>query len=119
MNRSNCANQDLVGSKLVWLVWWFPTALIVLGAFLPVARAAIWIPCFALMGLACLVNARRCGRLHCHITGPLFLLAGVATALDAFAIASIDWKLVLGVVALGTVLGYGLEWARGKYASIL
>lgn len=34
------------------------------------------------MGLACLVNAARCHRLHCYLTGPYFLLlalgAGVA-----------------------------------------
>ena len=30
------------------------------------------------MGLACLVNAARCHRLHCYITGPYFLLLAVA-----------------------------------------
>jgi len=31
------------------------------------------------MGVACLLNALRCGRTHCYVTGPFFLiLAGVA-----------------------------------------
>lgn len=34
------------------------------------------------MGVACLVNAARCHRLHCYLTGPYFLLLalGAATA---------------------------------------
>ncbi len=26
------------------------------------------------MGLGCVANARRCGRVHCHFTGPYMLL---------------------------------------------
>lgn len=33
------------------------------------------------MGLACLVNAARCHRLHCYITGPYFLLLAVAASI--------------------------------------
>jgi len=29
------------------------------------------------MGGACLVNAVRCGRLHCYVTGPFFLLGAI------------------------------------------
>jgi hypothetical protein len=51
------------------------------------------------MGVACLVNAARCRRLHCYITGPYFLLvafaAGVAFALDAAnAYHSREWLLL-------------------------
>jgi hypothetical protein len=89
--------------------------LVVAGALIPAARAALWIPSFAVMGLACVINARRCGRLHCHVTGPLFLLGAIATTLDALAIVAISWTLIFAVVAVGTVLAYGLEWLRGKY----
>lgn len=78
-------------------------------------RPALWIPSFALMGVACLVNARGCGRLHCFVTGPLFLLASIATALDAFDVVSISWRVVFVGAGIGTLLAYGLEWLRGKY----
>lgn len=29
------------------------------------------------MGVGCVVNAKRCGRLHRYVTGPIFLLAAV------------------------------------------
>lgn len=39
----------------------------------------------AVMGAACLVNAARCGRLHCYFTGPYFLmLAGGAVVAYSF-----------------------------------
>lgn len=69
------------------------------------------------MGIACLINARRCGRLHCFVTGPLFLIGAVATALDAFEITNLGGWLIAGIVAVGTVIGYGLEWKYGTYAS--
>ena len=97
------------------MLWCVPTALVLVGAFLPSMRALLWIPSFAIMGIACLVNARGCGRLHCFVTGPLFLIASLATALDAFAVVAINWKLIFVGAAVGTLLAYSLEWIRGKY----
>jgi hypothetical protein len=68
------------------------------------------------MGIACLINARRCGRLHCFVTGPLFLAGAVATVLDAFEITNLGGWLIAGIVIIGTVVGYGLEWKYGTYA---
>ena len=114
-SRSNCAKRDLVGSRLALLVWCVPSLLIVIGIVWSVARSWLWIPSFTVMGLACFMNARRCGRLHCHFTGPLFLFAAGVTALDQLAVTSLGWRLVLAIVSLGTGLAYALEWVRGKY----
>jgi hypothetical protein len=70
---SDCAKRDLVGSRLALLVWCVPSLLILLGIVWSDARTWLWIPSFTVMGAACLINARRCGRLHCHLTGPLFV----------------------------------------------
>jgi hypothetical protein len=113
--RGSCSQRDLVGGWWAVLLWFAPTALILIGALLPSARAVLWIPSFAVMGMACLVNARGCGRLHCFVTGPLFLAASLASALDAFAVVGIDWKLIFLGAGIGTLLAYGLEWLRGKY----
>ena len=115
---ADCSQRDLVGSRLALLVWCLPTVLIVAGIFLPVARSALWIPSFTVMGVACLANARRCRRLHCHLTGPLFLLAAIVTVLDALAITGVGWKLSIGVTGLGTGFAYGLEWVLGKYVKV-
>jgi hypothetical protein len=31
------------------------------------------------MGTICLLNASRCGRIHCYFTGPFFILAAVTS----------------------------------------
>lgn len=110
-----CTQRDLVGGWWAFVLWCLPTASVLLGAALPNLRAALWIPSFAVMGVACLVNARGCGRLHCFVTGPLFLIASIATALDALAIVTISWITVLVGTVMGTLLAYSLEWLRGKY----
>ena len=116
-DASACGDRDLVRTRAALLIWCVPAALVFLGVFWPQARAALWIPSLVVMGGACLLNARRCGRLHCHITGPLFLLAALATLLDALAIVSIAWPWILIPTVAGTALGYGLEQIRGLYVS--
>ena len=104
------ATRDLVRSRAAWLLWLLPAALVVIGLFAVEARTALWVPAFGVMGIACLLNARRCGRLHCHITGPLFLLAAIATVLDGSA-----WIAI--ATAAGTALAFGLERIRGLYVA--
>lgn len=113
-----CSQRDLVAGRWAIVLWCVPTAVVLAGVLLPNVRALLWIPSFAIMGLACLVNARGCGRLHCFVTGPLFLIASVATGLDAFSVISIGWKWILVGTGVGTVLAYSLEWIRGKYVAM-
>jgi hypothetical protein len=115
--EASCGDRDLVRTRAALLIWCVPAALVLLGVFWPHARAALWIPSFLVMGSACVFNARRCGRLHCHITGPLFLVAALATLLDALAVISVAWPWILIPTVAGTALGYALEQVRGLYVS--
>jgi hypothetical protein len=113
----DAASNDLVRSRAAWLLWCLPTAFIVVGMEWTSARTALWIPAFSIMGTACLLNARRCGRLHCHLTGPLFVLAALATALDAMGSVKLGWVAIASVAAAGTGLAFGVEHIRGLYVS--
>ena len=54
--------------------WGLPAGIMLLAMHLPpTPRAAVWIAMLWWMGVACLANARRCGRTHCRYTGPFFL----------------------------------------------
>jgi hypothetical protein len=110
-----CANIDLVGSKTAWLVWCVPFALFVIGAFWSAGRVWLWVPSLVVAGVACLVNATRCGRLHCYVTGPLFLLGALATVLTALRYAPLTYREIAIAVFVGTLLAYVPEWTRGKY----
>jgi hypothetical protein len=73
------------------------------------------------MGAACIMNALRCGRIHCYLTGPFFLLSAGAVLLHGFEIVWLGdngW-LLLGislVVVGGGLLWYLPERLLGKYS---
>jgi hypothetical protein len=115
--EQSCATRDLAENKLAWLLWGVPLALIAAGVVWAKARAWLWAPALVVAGVACLVNARRCGRLHCYFTGPLFLLGAVATVLRQIDILQISWAWLGGGLIVGNVLAFVPEWVRGKYAS--
>jgi len=87
----SCANDDLAGKKIAWLIWGLPSALLVIGIFWSQVRAWLWTPALVVAGVACLVNANRCGRLH-YITGPLYLLAALATVLVGLEWVAVRWS---------------------------
>jgi hypothetical protein len=113
--QRGCEANDLLGRRLRWLVWGLPSVLFVAGIAWDSARVWLWVPALVVAGSACLANASRCGRLHCFITGPLFLLAAVATLTDAASVIAIDWRWIVVMVIGGLAIGYGFEWLRGKY----
>ena len=111
-----CAREDLVNRKISWLLWRIPLAAIVLGIALdPPARTLLWTPAFLVSGVACAVNAVRCRRVHCYISGPVFLLAAAATLMLYFEVAPLRWSWIGIGVVVGTLLAYLPEAIRGKY----
>jgi len=79
--------RDWARQPLAMLLWWgLPLAIGVFTAILHLPlriAAAVWAASFVWMASGCLVNAWRCHRLHCYISGPVFLLGAVVTGLLA------------------------------------
>ena len=102
--------------------WWvLPTVVGVSTGFLGLSLAAtafVWAGAFAWMGTGCLLNARRCHRLHCFISGPVLWLGAVATALLGFGV--MPGTHALNYVIWSTVLLASLSFAPerfwGRYA---
>lgn len=95
--------NDLVRQPVSALLWWcLPLALGIGAGFLRLSlreSAAVWTLSFAWMATGCILNARRCHRLHCYISGPAFLVGPLAAALIA-----------LGVVQFGShALSYAID----------
>ncbi|GLZ89355.1 hypothetical protein Pres01_54060 [Metapseudomonas resinovorans] len=79
-------------------LWGLPAVVATLAVVLADRRPALFLAASAalvVMGGACLVNAARCRRLHCYITGPYFLM-----------------------LTLGALLAYGAD-PNGEYLSRL
>ena len=119
---------DAVGGAKDWAsdtrafiaLWALPGAAMLAALLLePTLRAAVWAGMLVWMGFACLLNARRCGRIHCRVTGP-YLLAmaglGVAYAAGAAPFGPHGWSFLGGATLIGfVVLWWGSERLWGKF----
>ena len=85
--------KDLARQPVSALFWWgLPIAIGVVVALLHLSlrlSAGICAVSFAWMATGCFLNALRCHRLHCYISGPAFLLGtffAAPVALDVTAL---------------------------------
>ena len=115
MNDS-CRKSDLVANRIGLLLWGLPIILLVVGAIWAEARVWLWTPALLTAGAACIANAARCRRVHCYLTGPLYLLGGMVTLLRGLDIVPLPWSWIGYGLLGGTFLAYIPEWIRGKYA---
>ena len=76
-DATTCESRDILSSRwLVFTLYWLPAIAILVVGPLAISngwRAAVWTVALATMGMACIVNALRCGRVHCYLTGPVAL----------------------------------------------
>jgi len=122
-NATTCKSRDILSSRWrVFILYWLPAiAIVVAGA--PVIssgwRTVVWTVALATMGGACIVNAVRCGRVHCYLTGPFFLLMALVAlsyGLGILHLGGNGWNLLGLITLIGAVtLWYLPEMFLGKY----
>ena len=101
------------------LTWGIPAAVLITT---PVQYFAIvWPAVLTFMGVACILNARHCGRIHCYFTGPFFLLlalVGLLYGLDVVPLGTRGWSMLSIALVVGAVAFlYVPEWLWGRYRS--
>jgi len=107
MDAASELPQDWVGNVRAYVTAWGLPSLVLLGsrAVEFPEKSLLWAAGLSWMGLACLANARRCGRhTHCRFTGPYFI------AMAALSLSITDGDRLLGVSAwywLAGVTGFG------------
>ena len=81
------SRKDWTRQPLTIVLWWGLPLAIGMLANLPHlpqrADAGVWAAVLAWMAAGCLLNARRCHRVHCFISGPVLMLGAVFAALAA------------------------------------
>lgn len=117
---AGAASDWVRGARSYLLAWGVPSGAFLAAAAAPApVRTAVWIATLAWMGIACLANARRCGRVHCLFTGPFFLAMALATALnaaDVLALGAHGWRWIGALTVLGTAaLWIASERRLGTY----
>lgn len=118
VTKHACAEEDLAAHRIAYLLWGLPALFLLVGVFWLEARMWLWAPALLVAGVACVVNAARCGRLHCYFTGPLFVLAAVATFLRGLEILPVPWNSIGWSLIGGTLLAHIPEWIAGKYTKL-
>ncbi|MEZ5997016.1 MAG: hypothetical protein R3C25_14830 [Hyphomonadaceae bacterium] len=119
-----CVRRDWSASVGGFLAVWVAPALagLVTSVLSPslVWTAGAWSLALAWMGVACLINARRCSRLHCYFSGPILLVGAASIAAVGFAGLELGpGALPVTIIAtLGlAALTYVLELIWGRYVS--
>lgn len=113
--------RDWASRKFTWvLLWGLPWGALIVSIFVgPKLRTAIWPASLLCMGVACLTNASRCGRMHCYFTGPFFLLVAAASLLHGLEIVPLGpygWRWMGITLLIGAgILHYLPELVWGKY----
>ncbi|NOX59959.1 MAG: hypothetical protein GXP29_14030 [Planctomycetes bacterium] len=111
----HCRRDMVKVGRSFWFYWGLPIVVFLLATRLsPEPRTFVWAGALIWAGIGCFINSRRCGRLHCHITGPLWGVGGVAVMLYGFGIAPIpgSW-IAIGIVVV-TIAAFSLEWIGGN-----
>jgi hypothetical protein len=110
------------GTRFV-LIWCLPITILLVsaqtgGRF----QIVVWPTLLTWMGAACLLNARRCRRLHCYLTGPYFLVLALTSLLYGFGILPLGvrgWSMLSVALAVGgPFLVYVPEWLFGRYRAL-
>jgi len=113
------ARSDWAGGLRGCLIWGIPAA----ALFASPQRylVIVWPVLLTFMGATCILNARRCGRVHCYVTGPFFLLLAVLSLLYGVGVLPLGahgWSTLSALLVIGSVVLICVpEWFLGRYRS--
>jgi hypothetical protein len=104
----------------MFLFWCLPSFAFALGFFVsPGLKTVLWTLSLGFMGTVCLLNASRCGRIHCYFTGPFFVLGAVASlgyGIGLLPFGPSGWKWIGDITIIGAiVLSCIPELVLGRY----
>ncbi len=122
-NATTCKSRDILSSRWrVFILYWLPAIAIVVAGVPAISsgwRTVVWTVALATMGVACIVNALRCGRVHCYLTGPFFLLMALIAlsyGLGILHLGQNGWNLLGLMTLIGAIALWCLpEMLLGKY----
>ena len=102
------------------MCYWFIVSLIswgglsLIGIYWRPLHAPSAAACLFAMTIGCLANWLKNRSFHCAITGPLFLIAGVAFLLASVSLIHLNTLLAWRFVLIGIGIAFLLEWRYAK-----
>ena len=117
------SRKDFAAKPLSAFLWWgLPIAIGAGLTFLHLplhSQAGFCAVLFLWMATGCLLNARRCHRVHCYISGPVLLLGAIFAALVAFGAVEISPRAfdnAVGAILIAALLSFVPEIVWKRYA---
>ena len=117
------ARKDWARQPLGAVAWWgLPIAFSLLADALRLPfriRAGVCAVAFAWMATGCLLNALRCHRVHCYISGPAMLLGATLAGLTAMSVVDLGPRAfgsAVTVIMLLVLLSFVPEVVWKRYA---
>ena len=89
-----------------------------------VVGVCAWLLCIAwvengFVDTICLLNASRCGRIHCYFTGPFFILGAVTSlgyGIGLLPFGPSGWKWIGNITIIGAIMLSSIpEFVLGRY----
>lgn len=122
---TNGRSRDILANpRLALSLFWVPAIAIAVTASTHIGigngwKAAVWTVALAIMGAACIANSVRCGRVHCYLTGPFFLLMALGSLLYGVGLLRLGgngWNRIALTILVGAIVLCCLpEMFLGKY----
>jgi hypothetical protein len=120
--RRSSMRSDLARNLRGLLLWIPPIAVLILTSTLvqlgviPVwAKGPLLVGGTFWFGTLCLVNAARCGRVHCLVDGIFLPVLGVAGVLAVIGLVTIPWTEYLSILWLIVIASFVVECVIGPY----
>lgn len=105
---TTAARKDWARRPVTIIAWWeLPIAIGLSSDLLHLpfrAGAGVCAVAFAWMATGCLLNARRCHRVHCYISGPVLLAGAAMAGLVAAGVLDLGPRAFANVVSAILVL---------------
>ena len=105
------------------MLWWgLPIAIGIAAGFLHLpfrAGAGLCAALFLWMAIGCLLNARRCHRIHCYISGPVLLLGALFAVLVASEVIGLSphtFSNAVSAILVLALLSFVPEMIWKRYA---
>lgn len=123
VEETTSESRDILRNRwLVGAVYWLPALALIASGFFdigPGLRAAVWVVALTTMGAGCVANALRCGRVHCYLTGPFFLVMAIVALLYGLGVVPLGgdgWNILGLIVLVGALaLWFVPEVFFGRY----
>ncbi len=122
---SSTVKRDLVSNRYTFtILWGIPILALFCSTLLEntVLITWVWVVSLLWMGVACLVNAKKCRRMHCFYTDPFFILMAIVSLFYGYRFIELGnngWNWLGGITVIGGILIWNFsESIFGKYKKI-